>query len=363
VCLWDRDNPQRGHGRKGWSLRGVQPHEVLKGEREKTMENEKSIEQRIEQVRNDREHGSRWLVREAILILRDLAQGHEESQEEQVRKLYKSAYELAQARPAMAALGSAVSRVMNVQGGSRQPPKGARPQGMVATRVAQEATRLLEEYDTATGRIAAHAEPLLRGHLMTCSISGTVLEVLGANRQHIERMIVLEGRPRYEGRDMARELSKPGLAVTLITDAQADIFLPQCQGVVVGADSVLANGDVLNKAGTALLAWAARGHNVPFYVLCETLKISPKRWLEDPGHYADNLALLEEKEPEEVLEREIAGVTVRNFYFDRTPARLVSKLITERGILGQGEVEKIAKRTGENERLLEDYYVRNVREG
>jgi len=323
------------------------------------MANEKGIEQRIEQVRNDREHGSRWLVREAILILRDLAQGHAESQEEQVRMLYKSAYDLAQARPAMAALGSAVSRVMNVQGVPR-PPKGARPQGLVPARVAQEATRLLEEYDTATERIAAHAEPLLRGHLMTCSISGTVLEVLGANRQHIERMIVLEGRPRYEGRDMARELSKLGLVVTLITDAQADIFLPQCQGVVVGADSVLANGDVLNKAGTALLAWAARGHDVPFYVLCETLKISPKRWLEDPGHYADNLALLEEKEPEEVLEQPIAGVTVRNFYFDRTPARLVSRLITERGVLGQGEVEEIAKRTGENERLLEDYYVRNV---
>jgi len=112
--------------------------------------------------------------------------------------------------------------------------------------------------------------------LMTHSLSGTVLEVLITCSRQIERINVLEGRPRYEGRDMARALAKHDMAVTLITDAQADIFLAPCRAVVVGADSVLANGDVLNKAGTALLAWAAHGHKVPFYVLCETLKIAPR---------------------------------------------------------------------------------------
>lgn len=300
-----------------------------------------AIRQRIEQVRNDRTHGSRWLVREAVLILRDQAQEHVEqgeAQAEQMQMLAASARELARARPAMAALASAVSRVMNVQGGPAA--------------VSQEATRLLDEYAAATEHIATHAQPLLHGHLLTCSISGTVLEVLTAHRQQIEHVTVLEGRPRYEGCAMARELSKQGIAVTLITDAQADIFLPQCQSVVVGADSVLATGDVLNKAGTALLAWAAYGHHIPFYVLCETLKISPERWSSDPGRLADNLAMLEEKEPEEVLAQPIVGVTVRNFYFDHTPSRLVSKIITERGILGEAAIEEIAHRTAENERLL-----------
>jgi translation initiation factor 2B subunit (eIF-2B alpha/beta/delta family) len=121
----------------------------------------------------------------------------------------------------------------------------------------------------------------------------------------------------------------------LITDAQADIFLPQCHAVVVGADTVLANGDIFNKAGTALLAWAARGHRIPFHVLCETLKISPHNWTGD-------LAQLEEKEPVEVLEQPIPGVTVRNFYFDRTPAKLVTNLITEQGILGKHEIRQLA---------------------
>jgi len=58
----------------------------------------------------------------------------------------------------------------------------------------------------------------------------------------------------------------------------------------VGADSILADGDILNKAGTALLAWSARGHSYPFYVLSETLKISSRRWSTDREHLADNLS-------------------------------------------------------------------------
>ncbi|GAC1401703.1 MAG: ribose 1,5-bisphosphate isomerase [Ktedonobacteraceae bacterium] len=297
-----------------------------------------NIEQRIEQVRNDREHGSRWLVRETLLILRDLAQMMSSSQDEQMQRLYDAGRNLAHARPAMAALASAVGRVLVVQGGP-------------AT-IAQEAERLLHDYDTATARIAEHAKSLLRGTLMTCSISGTVLDVLVTNSQNIEQMIVLEGRPRYEGREMARALSQKGLAVTLITDAQADIFMPQCDRVVVGADSILANGDVLNKAGTALLGWSAQGHSVPFYVLCETLKISSQHWQEGAEHWQANLALLEEKEGKEVLDSPLTGIEVRNFYFDRTPSRLVTKVITEQGVLGQPEIAKIAAQVEREKQML-----------
>lgn len=170
---------------------------------------------------------------------------------------------------------------------------------------------------------------------MTHSLSGTVLEVLSACASRIEQVIVLEGRPRYEGREVALALQKAGSAATLITDAQADIFLPRCHAVIVGADSILANGDIFNKAGTALLAWAAHGHGVPLYVLCETLKIATYTWQGD-------LAQLEEKEAEEVWEHPAEGIAIRNFYFDHTPARLVAKLITERGILSKQEIEQTA---------------------
>lgn len=296
------------------------------------------IQRRIEQVRNDREHGARWLVREALLILSDLARTKTALPDEHMHQLFVAARALAGSRPAMAALSSAVSHVLNVTGGPEA--------------VAHEADHLLEEYEEAPARIASYAERYLQGCLMTCSISGTVLDVLVACRSQIEHIIALEGRPRYEGRVMAQELQQRGLTVTVITDAQADIFLPQCQAVVVGADSVLANGDVLNKAGTALLGWAARGHQIPFYVLCETLKISPRRWFTDPAYQQENLHLLEEKEGLEVWEQASPGITVRNFYFDRTPAELVSACVTERGVLDRSMVADIAAQVEKDEQRL-----------
>jgi translation initiation factor 2B subunit (eIF-2B alpha/beta/delta family) len=298
-----------------------------------------TIDKRIEQTINDREHGSRWLVKEAIAILRDLALMHELPEHVRMDRLLASARTIAHARPAMAALSSALSQILNVEGGVEA--------------VASRAQQMLELYDSATAHITEHARPLLRGHVMTCSISGTVLDVLLALREQIEHVTVLEGRPRYEGRETARLLSQQGLAVTLITDAQADIFLPQCQSVVVGADSILINGDVLNKAGTALLAWSAYGRHIPFYVLCETLKISPRRWVDhDPARQAQNFSLLEEKEASEVWEPDVPGISVRNFYFDRTPYRLVTHILTERGIVDRSAIREIAVKTRVNQRKV-----------
>ncbi|MGZ3622254.1 MAG: translation initiation factor eIF-2B [Ktedonobacteraceae bacterium] len=277
--------------------------------------------ERIAMIRNDREHGSRWLVRETISLLYDIARQPNSSQEEHMQQLRRAGDELANARPAMAALAGAVRRILNAPGGL---------DGMIS-----EAAKLLSELDTAIEQITGYARPFLTGTIMTLSLSGTVLEVLTNCISQIEHFIVLEGRPRYEGREVARLLSNKKAPVTLITDAQADIFLPQCHAVVVGADSILANGDILNKAGTALLAWAARGHKIPLYVLCETLKISPHRWSGD-------LTQLEEKEPEEVLEQDMPGVSIRNFYFDKTPFRLIAAVITEQGILGKKEIAQIA---------------------
>jgi ribose 1,5-bisphosphate isomerase len=278
-------------------------------------------EERIAKIRNDREHGSRWLVRETISVLYDIAAQHTSSPKENLAQLQRAGKELANARPAMAALAGAVRRILNAPGGL---------EGTV-----REAAKLLREYDSAIELISGYARPILTGTIMTHSLSGTVLEVLTNCLSQIEQIIVLEGRPRYEGREVARALAKGNASITLITDAQADIFLPHCHVVVVGADSILANGDILNKAGTALLAWAAHGHKIPFYVLCETLKISPQSWSGD-------LAQLEEKVPTEVLEQHIPGVSVRNFYFDRTLSRLVTGVITEQGIMGKKEIMQVA---------------------
>lgn len=279
------------------------------------------LTRRIAQIRDDREHGSRWLARQTILLLQELATEPVSTPEEQMQKLRQAGRDLAHARPAMASLAGAVGRVLSASGGL---------EGM-----GRAAQQLLQEYDAAIPSITAHSRSYLRGTIMTHSLSGTVLEVLKACIPSVEEFIVLEGRPLYEGRTTAGDLAAQSARVMLITDAQAEIFLPGCQAVVVGADSVLADGSVLNKAGTALLARAAFAHSVPFYVLTETLKISSRVWNGD-------LHLLEEHPASEVWEQATPGIRVRNFYFDRTPAELVTQVITEQGGLNRAEIRRQA---------------------
>src|SRR5690348_79108 len=95
-----------------------------------------NLEQRIATIRNDREHGSRWLVRETIKLLYDLASDTSVSSAESMQRLRTAARQLAHARPAMAALSGAISRILNVSG---DPPA-----------IAQAAQHLLDEYEHAT---------------------------------------------------------------------------------------------------------------------------------------------------------------------------------------------------------------------
>lgn len=290
----------------------------------------KHLNARIARIRDDHEHGSRWLMRMSIELLRDLAAQPTTSPAEQLRQLHHVGRELAHARPSMAALAGAVRRILTAPGGLN---------GM-----AQVAEQLLQEYDQAPVYITTFARPYLRGTILTHSLSGTVLEVLNACVPPIEHIIMLEGRPLYEGRTVAQSLrQRSSVALTLLTDAQADIFLPMCQAVVVGADSILADGSLINKAGTALLAWAAHGHGIPFYVLAETLKIAPYSWSGD-------LTLLEEQSSHDVWPEAFFGVAVRNFIFDHTPAELVTAFITEQGVLTS---EEIAQRAREVQQLCE----------
>jgi translation initiation factor 2B subunit (eIF-2B alpha/beta/delta family) len=103
--------------------------------------------------------------------------------------------------------------------------------------------------------------------------------------------------------------------------------------VVLGADSLRADGSLVNKVGSYPLALVAQAARVPVYVLCETLKVAPDGW---------PLAL-EEMDPSELLPAPIPGVTARNVYFDRTPAAYLTAIITERGILTSDDVSAIAR--------------------
>ena len=219
---------------------------------------------------------------------------------------------------------------------------------------AKEAARLLEreailicEEDVAANRaMGAHGAKLLprsasvlthcnAGALATAGY-GTALGVIRAATSAGKRIHVYvdETRPFLQGaRLTAWELMKDGIPCTLITDNMAAKLFGdgRIHAAIVGADRIARNGDVANKIGTYGVAVLCRVHKVPFYVAapCSTI---------DPAIPSGKEIPIEERNGNEVtriLGHPIApsGVGVYNPAFDVTPARYVSAIVTERGVL------------------------------
>ena len=312
---------------------------------------DQSTAARIAWVRDDRAHGASALAREAADILHASALAGlmpDADARASLQELHRAARELASSRPSMVALANTVGRIWaaaqeTINSLNAEQPSSAAPSALEATR--QTAETLLSNWATSSQQIAEYARPSLHGTILTHSLSGTVQTVLLACHSQLERVYVTEGRPRCEGRATAQTLAAAGIPVTLLTDAEAGLFIPECTAVVIGADSVLADGSVVNKTGSFLLALAARAsrpHRVPFLALAETLKIA-----------SNSRPHLEEMDPAEVLPPDLPGVSARNIYFDRTPAALVSAIITERGPLSRAQVREQAAQSRRWARLLE----------
>jgi len=147
-------------------------------------------------------------------------------------------------------------------------------------------------------------------------------------------VFVDETRPFLQGARLTTwELRQEGIPHTLITDSMAGHFISRGQVdlAMVGADRVAANGDVANKIGTYTLAVVCKENRVPFYVVAPTSSI-------DLSLSSGADIPIEERPPEEVTHlagQPIAppGVNAAHPAFDVTPARYVTAIVTERGIL------------------------------
>jgi methylthioribose-1-phosphate isomerase len=205
----------------------------------------------------------------------------------------------------------------------------------------------LAEADVATNRrIGAFGRELVPDgarvltHCNTGALAavdyGTALGVIRAAHEAGRSLHVLvdETRPFLQGaRLTAWELQRLAIPMTLITDGMAGHFMAQgaVDLVVVGADRIAANGDVANKIGTYGLAVLAQAHALPFYVAAPTSTVDLRL-----GSGAE--IPIEQRAAEEVTTiagRPIAppGTPAAHPAFDITPARLVTAIVTEQGVL------------------------------
>ena len=203
--------------------------------------------------------------------------------------------------------------------------------------IGEHGLKLLHEIADRGARSGGRVEILTHcnaGALATAGLGTATSPMYRAARAGIDLHVwVDETRPRNQGSALtAWELGRAGIPHTVVVDNAGGHLMQR--GLVdiclVGTDRTLASGDVCNKIGTYLKALAARDNGVPFYVALPGPSID---W-ETPD---PNEIPIEERDGREVAE--LAGIRLippdtptANFGFDVTPARLVTGLITERGL-------------------------------
>jgi methylthioribose-1-phosphate isomerase len=227
--------------------------------------------------------------------------------------------------------------------------------------VVAKARRMYDEDIAACKQMGAHGASLLpkegtvlthcnAGALATCGY-GSALGVIRAaiERGHKIDVFADETRPFLQGaRLTAWELMKDNIPTTVLCDNMAGALMRQgrIKAVIVGADRIAANGDVANKIGTYGVSILAKEHGIPFYVAAPWSTV-------DLATAHGDLIPIEQRAASEVThangkQMTPHGVAIENPAFDVTPAKYVTAIITERGVLRapyEESIRNMAKQT------------------
>ena len=271
-----------------------------------------SVEEAIALIAEDHTSGASRIARVALETMALLAvedKGHPKAEE-----LREAARRISEAQPAMAIVHNVAEMFAQLTSEGLEP---------LAVR-----QQLSDELETAKVRIARTYLKIAPPDavVVTTSFSDNVLATLQLlhEKGRLARVEVLEARPLLEGRFLVIALQEAGIPVTLAPDALGPSLVAGAAAVLVGADSVLRDGSVVNKIGSYGLALAAVAHGKPFHGACETLKFDARH---DAGSWPGSRAM----NPREIWENPPEAIEVANRYFEVVPASLVTAVVTERG--------------------------------
>lgn len=223
-----------------------------------------------------------------------------------------AAYFLEEARPTAVVLHNCVERIKK-------------------SRKISTIDRLIKHLETVGEKEGRYADRIVKknSRIMTYCHSGEAMAFIKhAWRRHKKRISVIaaETEPLEQGVRTAKELSAIGIPVTLIDDNAIGFFMREVDIVILGSDSLRAEGSV-NKIGTSMVAQAAKSNRKPFYIVANTLKIDKRKKF-----------IIEERSPKEIYrklihKRNMKKIKIRNPAFDVTPWKNVTAVVTEVGVM------------------------------
>ncbi len=144
-----------------------------------------------------------------------------------------------------------------------------------------------------------------RNRILTHSYSNTVKRAIQLCTNKALHIYVTESGPTFEGNTLASDLTDLGFTATVLSDQAIGTFPRRFDAVILGADSILSDGSVINKVGTNEIAQTAQQHSIPVYVAAEESKLDTMDFLGSPPRL--------------------------NELFDLTPAKFITSIITEQG--------------------------------
>jgi methylthioribose-1-phosphate isomerase len=276
-------------------------------------------------------------------------QSKAKTREDLQRDLTEAAKQMKLARPTAVNLAWAVDQLMKVLSDEKADSvEQVREQMLkLAQRIADEDVEINKRMAQFGAALVKDGDTILH-HCNTGALAavdwGTALGVIRTAHEQGKKIHVLldETRPRFQGaRLSAWELNEYGIPFDVIVDSASGHFLRsgEVDIVFVGSDRTAANGDVANKIGTYNVAVLAKENDVPFYPVVPTSTI-------DLSLASGDLIPIEERSEDEVRAPFGNAIMpeqypVRNPAFDVTPAKYVTGIVTEFGVVNPPFVENL----------------------
>ncbi len=149
-----------------------------------------------------------------------------------------------------------------------------------------------------------------------------------------------ETRPLYQWRRTSQDLVKAGVSDTMITDDTAPFFVDNTYEsditidmVIIGSDAIKMDGSVYNKVGSFSIALAAWHSKIPVYIVGSLTKVD-----------TENTVKIEQRSGKELRPEAPKGLEIINYAFDMVPAKFITGIITEYGIIKPKDIKKVVKK-------------------
>jgi len=202
-------------------------------------------------------------------------------------------------------------------------------------------TQFLKDLDATREQTAEIGAKRIKDNsiILTHCHSSTVTRLLAKAKEDGKNFSVIctETRPAFQGRITAKELVNFGIETSFIVDSATRTYIGDADLVIVGADAITSEGNVVNKIGSSNIALLAHEACKPFYAVSELLKF-------DPATLSGECEKIEQRNPAEIWDEAPAKLIVRNPAFDVTPNRYIHGLICEEGIIPPQSIVEVMRR-------------------